>query len=80
MSEVISGVGMHPFGRFEGLSPVDMGLVAVREALADAGLRWRDIDAVYCGHMYAGTGAGHRLATLLGRTGVPVVNVENACS
>jgi acetyl-CoA acetyltransferase len=80
MTEVISGVGMHPFGRFEGLSPIDMGLVAAREALADAGLRWRDIDAVYCGHMYAGTGAGHRLATLLGRTGVPVVNVENACS
>ena len=80
MAEVISGVGMHPFGRFPGVSPVDMAVIAVLEALEDAGLRWSDIDAVYCGHMYAGTGAGHRLLTALGRTGIPVVNVENACS
>jgi acetyl-CoA acetyltransferase len=77
---VVAGVGMHPFGRFEGRSPIELGVIAVREALADAGMRWSEIDAIYCGHMYAGTGAGHRLAAILGLTGIPIVNLENACS
>jgi acetyl-CoA acetyltransferase len=33
-----------------------------------------------CAHMYARTGAGHRIANLLGETGIPIINVENACS
>jgi acetyl-CoA acetyltransferase len=77
---VVSGVGMHQFGRFADASPIDLGVIAVREALADAGIRWADIEALYCGHMYAGTGAGHRLAAILGLSGIPILNVENACS
>jgi acetyl-CoA C-acetyltransferase len=77
---VVSGVGMHPFGRFEGKSAVEMGAEAVIEALRDAGADWDDVDALYCGHMYAKTGAGQRITNLLGRTGLPVINVENACS
>jgi acetyl-CoA acetyltransferase len=77
---VVAGVGMHPFGRFPDQSPVEMGVIAVAEALDDSGLGWDEIDALYCGHMYAKTGAGHRLVDLLGRTGLPVLNVENACS
>ena len=35
MSDVVfAGVGMHPFGRFDA-SAVDMGVLALREALAD---------------------------------------------
>jgi acetyl-CoA acetyltransferase len=77
---LVTGVGMHPFGRFEGKSAIEMGVEAVREALADADTAWRDIDALFCAHMYAGTGAGHRLANLMGATGIPIVNLENACS
>jgi acetyl-CoA acetyltransferase len=79
-SVLVSGVGMHPFGRFEGKTAVEMGADAVREALLDAGIQWRGVEALYCAHMYAGTGAGHKLAALLGATGIPIVNVENACS
>lgn len=77
---VVAGVGMHPFGRFEGKAAVDMGVDALREALADADLRWNGVDALFCAHMYAGTGAGHKIAAILGQTGIPVINVENACS
>jgi len=77
---VVGGVGMHRFGRFEGKSAIDMGCDAVREALSDAGVGWRDVDALYCAHMYAGTGAGHKIAARLGATGIPIVNIENACS
>lgn len=77
---VVRGVGMHPFGRFPGKAAIEMGCDAIREALADADVGWKSIDAVYCAHMYSGTGAGHKIATMLGATGVPIVNVENACS
>jgi acetyl-CoA acetyltransferase len=71
---------MHPFGRFEGKSAVAMGAEALLEALADADLAWRDVDLLICGHMYARTGAGHRVAAILGQTGIPIINIENACS
>ena len=34
----IIGVGIHPFGRTEGRSGIDMGIYAVREALSDCAL------------------------------------------
>jgi acetyl-CoA acetyltransferase len=81
MTEIlIEGVGMTPFGRFDDETPVSLGVRAILEALADAELNWSEVDALYCGHMYAKTGAGHRIAAVLGRTGIPIVNLENACS
>jgi len=80
MSVLVAGVGMHPFGRFGDKTATAMGVDALREALADAELQWRDVEALYCAHMYAGTGAGHKIATALGATGIPIMNVENACS
>ncbi|MFN8217847.1 MAG: thiolase family protein [Solirubrobacterales bacterium] len=77
---VVQGVGMHPFGRFDDKSVLEMGVEALRESLADAELEWSQVDALFCAHMYAGTGAGHKIATMLGRTGIPIVNLENACS
>lgn len=79
-SVVVAGVGMHPFGRFGHKTPIELAVPAVREALDDASVDWTQVDAVYCGHMYAGTGAGHKLVSMLGRTGIPVINLENACS
>ena len=38
----IVGVGLHPFGRFD-VSGREMGLIAAREALADAGVTWSDV-------------------------------------
>ena len=79
-SVLVVGVGMHPFGRFGDKTATAMGVDALREALADAELSWERVEALYCAHMYAGTGAGHRIAATLGATGIPIVNIENACS
>ena len=35
----IVGIGIHPFGRTDGVSGLDQGVNAVRSALADAGLK-----------------------------------------
>ena len=39
----IIGVGLHPFGRFEGKSAMEMGVDAIFAAVADAGVEWKDV-------------------------------------
>ncbi|MHB8669020.1 MAG: thiolase family protein [Acidimicrobiales bacterium] len=78
----IAGVGLHPFGRFEGRSVTEMGVVAVRAGLADAGLApgRGEFDAAFCGTAYAGVAAGHKVLGVLGLTGGPIVDVEAGCA
>ncbi len=76
----IAGVGMHPFGRFDGKGVVDLGVEAVRMALQDAGVERRRVQAAYCGTVYSGVAAGHRVLTALGATGIPIMNVEAGCA
>lgn len=79
MSDVyIIGVGIHKFGRTEGRSGRDQGVFAMRQALADAGVEWSDIQAAYGGSMAAGK--ADVMLNDLGLTGVPFVNVFNGCA
>jgi acetyl-CoA acetyltransferase len=81
MSDVrISGVGLHPFGRFEGVTGTDMGVVAVRAALAEAGVGIRQVQAAFCGTAYGGVAAGHRVVGALAGTGIPIYDVEAGCA
>ena len=56
----VAGVGMHPFGRFEGVSTTDMGVVAVRAALREAGVTKGGFQAAFCGRPTAGSPPGTR--------------------
>ena len=76
----ITGVGLHPFGRFEGSTGTDMGVVAVRAALAEAGIGARDVQAAFCGTAYGGIAAGHRVLGALAGTGIPIYDVEAGCA
>ncbi|HEY6870136.1 MAG TPA: thiolase family protein, partial [Novosphingobium sp.] len=50
MSDVcIVGIGIHRFGRTNGLSGLQQGVHAVREALADAGVDWPQVQFAYGG-------------------------------
>ena len=40
MDVAIVGVGLHPFGRFGETTGIEMGAIAIRNALADAGVAW----------------------------------------
>ena len=81
MSEVrIAGVGLHPFGRFEGVTATDMGVVAVRAALGEAGLGVHDVEAAFCGTAYGGVASGHRVLGALAGTGIPIYDVEAGCA
>ena len=74
----IIGIGMHEFGRHDDLSGMDQGVVAVRRALADAGLRWEDMEFAVGGS--AAAGAPDTMVSLLGLTGLQFINVANGCA
>jgi len=74
----ISGIGLHPFGRFEGKTTTDMGVVAVQAALEEAG--HPSFQAAFCATAYAGVASGHKVLGALGKTGVPIVDVEAGCA
>jgi acetyl-CoA acetyltransferase len=80
MSVVISGVGLHPFGRFDGVSTTDMGVIAVRAALKEAGIGKGGFQAAFCGTAYGGVATGHKVLSRLGMTGMPIVDVEAGCA
>ncbi|HWB67795.1 MAG TPA: thiolase family protein [Mycobacteriales bacterium] len=76
----IAGVGLHPFGRFDGVTAADMGVVAVRSALAEAGIGRGGFQAAFCGTAYGGVAAGHKVLGALGMTGMPIIDVEAGCA
>jgi acetyl-CoA acetyltransferase len=78
MDVSITGVGLHPFGRFDGVTVTDMGVTAVQAALAEAGAP--RFQAAFCASVYSGVASGHKVLGALGLTGVPIVNVEAGCA
>jgi acetyl-CoA acetyltransferase len=80
----IVGTGLHPWGKFKDKTFVEIGTVAIANALKDANVEWKDIQAVCSGIYIWGGNAGHLsgqyLESVFGETGVPVVNIYNACA
>lgn len=74
----IVGIGMHEFGRHDGVSGMAQGVTAVRRALADCGSTWADMQFAFGGSMAAG--AADTMVAELGLTGLPFVNVLNGCA
>ncbi|MFM8649575.1 MAG: thiolase family protein [Actinomycetota bacterium] len=74
----IVGIGMHEFGRHEGVTGMDQGVTAVRRACADAGVGWEDMQFAFGGSMAAG--AADTMVSLLGLTGLQFINVMNGCA
>ncbi|MDR7156729.1 acetyl-CoA acetyltransferase [Sphingobium xenophagum] len=74
----IVGVGIHPFGRTPGLSGLQQGVFAVRQALDRAGLAWRNIQFAFGGSDAAGN--ADTMVSELGLTGIPFINVANGCA
>ena len=74
---------MHPWGKW-GRPFVQYGAHAAREALADAGIEWNDVDFVVGGETvrngYAGYVAGSTFAQALGWNGARVATSYAACA
>jgi acetyl-CoA C-acetyltransferase len=86
MAVAIVGIGIHPFGRFEGVTGLDLGAKAVRSAIGDAGITWPDVQFAFGGSLAGSLSGGaessqaDQLVAQLGLTGIPFTNVHNGCA
>jgi acetyl-CoA acetyltransferase len=80
----IIGTGISPWLGFSEQNFTEFGEVAVDTALKDADIEWKQIQAIMAGIFIwggnAGILSGQNLESIFGETGVPVVNVYNACA
>jgi sterol carrier protein 2 len=77
----VIGVGMVPFqkpGRSE--QYWEMASKAIRAALRDAGVDFGEVEQAYAGYVYGDSTCGQRAVYEVGKTGIPVFNVNNNCS
>ncbi|NVM55050.1 MAG: thiolase family protein [Candidatus Helarchaeota archaeon] len=74
----VVGAGVFPFGRHSDLLFQEMGRPAVIDAIQDAGIDSKEVDACYIGTTGA-VGMGHEILYELDMLGMPITRVENAC-
>jgi acetyl-CoA acyltransferase len=67
-------------GRREGWDYPEMARESGGNALADAGIDYREVQEAYVGYVYGESTSGQRAVYELGMTAIPVVNVNNNCS
>ena len=77
----VAGVGMLKFGRHPEKDVPELGGEAALLALDDAGLDIRDVQFMAAGCLFqANAMVGQRILQEIGQTGIPVMNVANACA
>lgn len=76
----VAGLGLSHFDYLPDVPPTQYASKAILHALKDAEMEWQDIQAVFCGACYLGVAIGHKIIKEIGLTGIPIVNIENACS
>jgi len=77
----VAGVGMIRFGRYPDRDVPDLGAEAILLALKDAGVTVRDVEMLAAGCLFqANAMVGQRILQEVGQTGIPVINVANACA
>jgi len=74
----VVGIGLHRYQRPTDTSFVELGLTAVRAALADSAIPWSAVEAAYTGSTRLGMAVSRPMLRHLGVTGIPVTQVENA--
>src|ERR1700675_5086030 len=77
----VAGVGMLKFGRYPDRDVGQLGAEAALQALDDAGLGIRDVQMLAAGCLFQSNAmVGQRILQQIGQTGIPVINVANACA
>ncbi|HJN52781.1 MAG: thiolase family protein [Pseudomonadales bacterium] len=74
----VIGVGLDRYQRASERPYVEMGLTAIRAALADGNIEWQDVESFYLGTLALGMAPARTMIRHLGTTGVAIAQVENA--
>ena len=77
----VIGVGMVKFQKPGASDEYNvMAKGAIEEALKDAGVSFAEVQQAYAGYVFGDSTCGQRAVYEVGRTGIPVFNVNNNCS
>ncbi len=76
----VIGAGMTKFYKPGEKDYVELAVAAGKDALADAGIPYGEVQQAYVGYVYGESTSGQRAVYQLGLTGIPVWNVNNNCS
>ncbi len=78
----VIGVGMSKFYKpgVHNFNYIDLGGLATKRAVNDANIKYTEVENAFVGWMYNESCAGQRVLYELGMTGIPIVNVNNACA
>ena len=77
----VIGVGMTKFQKPGASDEYNvMAANAARAALADAKVKYEDVEQAFVGYVYGDSTCGQRAVYDVGLTGIPVFNVNNNCS
>ncbi len=77
----VLGVGMIKFGRYPDKDVSQLAAQAALLALKDAGMSIKDVQMLASGNLFqANAMVGQRLLQQIGQTGIPIINVSNACA
>ncbi|BAN02020.1 thiolase family protein [Ilumatobacter coccineus] len=74
----VVGIGLHPYQRPSETPYTQLGVHAIRLALADAGIDWSDVESAYTGTATTSMGLSRLMYRHLGASGISMVQVENA--
>jgi len=74
----VVGIGWHRYQEMSGTTYVALGLQAIRQALADAGVAWDEVESSYVGTALLGMACGRPMLRHLGASGNSIVHIENA--
>ena len=77
---VISGIGIHPFGRWKDKSSIDLSEVAISQALRDAGIGFPKVQAAWLGAEFAGFTEARQIIQHFGWSGIPISQMQQACA
>ena len=76
----VIGAGMTKFGPQPDTGVHDLAFRAAWQAIETAGVDPARIDIAFAGHAYQGPCFGQKSLMKMGLTGIPIINVENACA
>jgi acetyl-CoA acetyltransferase len=74
----VVGAGWHRYQPPSETSYVTLGLKAIRDALADAGIQWPEIESAYVAKALLPMAPGRPILRHLGASGIELIHVENA--
>ena len=74
----VVGVGLHPYQKPGDTPYTELGVRAIRGALADAGLEWSAVETAYTGTATTAMGLSRLMYRHLGASGISMAQVENA--